>query len=136
MGRRTPSELRRLPAPRRRHGAPTLPSAAIREQRTPSWLKAGDGQSMAEAARWGTAHYRQVHGPRYCKIEGPNGKRKRRYSDQLSAARALAGAQSDQRRILAQVRERRVYLCPECDGWHLTSLPEWKPDKELEEATG
>ncbi len=44
--------------------------------------------------------------------------RKIRYSDKVAAQLALATLQNQDK---AGHTERRVYRCPDCGGWHLTS---------------
>ena len=45
---------------------------------------------------------------------------KQRFRDKLSAKIALANIEHKDR---DQAREQRVYKCPSCYGWHLTSQP-------------
>jgi hypothetical protein len=50
--------------------------------------------------------------------------RKLRYRDQVAALIALSRAEVKAKRnshIAKQRRENRVYECPRCRGWHLTS---------------
>jgi hypothetical protein len=50
---------------------------------------------------------------------------KRRYPDRIAALMALASAQRRQEHpsyaVAGKRRETRVYRCPNCKGWHLTS---------------
>lgn len=46
--------------------------------------------------------------------------RKRRYRDFIAADLALAEVQAKDRADRPKT-EKRVYLCPNCNGWHLTS---------------
>lgn len=51
----------------------------------------------------------------------PMSRKKIRYADQETAERALVQAQRG-RPVDDPFRERRAYLCPRCNGWHLTHL--------------
>ena len=57
-----------------------------------------------------------------------------RYSEKIDAQIALANAtrptrRNDQNR---PKEEKRVFRCPSCHGWHLTSKRTWKPRIEQE----
>lgn len=51
---------------------------------------------------------------------GKTNKKKVRYRDELAARMALARTRSPARRKSNRT-EARVYKCPACGGWHLTS---------------
>ncbi len=68
---------------------------------------------------------RQRH--RKCSATG-----KVRFSTKIDAQIALANAtrptrRNDQNR---PKEEKRVFLCPSCHGWHLTSMRTWQPRYE------
>lgn len=50
--------------------------------------------------------------------------RKLRYQTDIEAKVALASAQVNRERKAAEKVERRIYECPLCHGWHLTSKEE------------
>lgn len=52
---------------------------------------------------------------------------KRRYRDRIAALLALASTQSTTGATRRAKDERRIYRCPDCKGWHLTSRgrPPW-----------
>jgi len=52
--------------------------------------------------------------------------RKQRYLTEASAYLILLSAQNLRSRQGAEKVEQRVYLCPHCNGWHMTSKPEKK----------
>lgn len=51
---------------------------------------------------------------------------KKRYRDRIGATIALMKAQANQDHsnyaVGSKRRETRIYKCPKCHGWHLTSL--------------
>lgn len=59
----------------------------------------------------------EIRAARHC----PSGKR--RYLDEHEARCELVGAFIGRNRGHAERRECRVYLCPRCAGFHLTSKP-------------
>jgi hypothetical protein len=55
-----------------------------------------------------------------------------RFPDSRAAVAALHRAKNTQRfaeldSTPTRRRECRHYRCPECKGWHLTSVPAWEP---------
>jgi hypothetical protein len=52
-----------------------------------------------------------------CPVEG------KRVFDKREAIRVLHRSANHRRDGDGRRQERRVYQCPDCDGWHLTSAP-------------
>lgn len=53
---------------------------------------------------------------------------KRRYRDDLAARIALAGIRH--RNHAPHRQEQRAYRCPKCRGWHLTSQPRRRKERQ------